>query len=184
MKAEIDAAIKAIGAEIAERQEALKVLRRLGGDETEPLAATESQRRDSKPTGPRRKKTAARGPYQKRATKPTPAPKAARVKSPRAKNLPSPTLRTEAKPSLSQGLGDKATTVGGAMKMFIRSHSKFSREAIGDWLKADADFARLLEQASPSAVAGNLIYWSNQGYLDRAGDNYTVTVAGQEWFNK
>lgn len=176
MKAEIDAAIKAIVDDIAERQEALKALRKLGGYDTapmnQPIPPAPPSRCGPKPLDVRSKKTAGkRGPYKKRkATPPAAAPTAP---SPRAE-----------KPVAASLPGEKPTTVGGAMKLFIVKHPKFTREQIGDWLGADAKFAKLLAQASPSAVAGNLAYWTNQGYLERAGDDYEVTAAGREWFGK
>lgn len=82
----------------------------------------------------------------------------------------------------------KPTTVGAAMKMAIRNISEFTGAQLRDALRADADYGKLLEQ-SPTAFCGNLIYWSNQGYLDKDGDGaleavFTVTKVGREWFNK
>lgn len=173
MKAEIDAAIKAIVDDIAERQEALKALRKLGGYDTAPMSSPVLQdtapRRGPQPLDVRSRKTAGkRGPYKKREATPPAAAPSPRAEKPAAATLP----------------GEKPTTVGGAMKLFIVKRPKFTREQIGDWLSADVDFAKLLAQASPSAVAGNLAYWTNQGYLERAGDDYEVTAAGREWFGK
>lgn len=87
-------------------------------------------------------------------------------------------------------LDGKATSVGGAMKLFIRKQAKFAGADLIAFLEADADYAKLLAEASASAVPGNLGYWTTQGYLDRTGGpqvmeaTYTVTAAGKEWFAK
>lgn len=90
--------------------------------------------------------------------------------------------------SVAQGLGDKATTVGGAMKQVIRTISEFTGAQLRDALRKDADYGKLLDQ-SPTAFTGNLIYWSNQGYLEKDGDGaleavFTVTKEGREWFSR
>lgn len=90
--------------------------------------------------------------------------------------------------SVAQGLGDKATTVGGAMKQVIRTIAEFTGAQLRDALRKDADYEKLLDQ-SPTAFCGNLIYWSNQGYLERDGDGalealFKVTSKGREWFAK
>jgi hypothetical protein len=139
-----------------------------------------------------------RGPYQKRVEVAAPA---APPKKPRALNVRKlgerPGVGTTATgPKVPAGqsaqavLDGKATSVGGAMKAYIRAHAKFAGADLLAFLQKDEDYAKLLEQASASAVPGNLGYWVTQGYLDRAGGNqvvdstYTVTAAGKEWFNK
>lgn len=87
-------------------------------------------------------------------------------------------------------LDGKATSLGGAMKVFIRKQTKFPGADLLAFLEGDADYAKLLEQSSSSAIPGNLAYWTNQGYLERAGgptaaeSTFTVTGAGKEWFSK
>jgi hypothetical protein len=139
-----------------------------------------------------------RGPYQKRGKVAAPA---APPKKPRALNVRKlgerPGVGTTATgPKVPAGqsaqavLDGKATSVGGAMKAYIRAHAKFADADLLAFLQKDEDYAKLLEQASASAVPGNLGYWVTQGYLDRAGGNqvvdstFTVTAAGKEWFNK
>lgn len=83
---------------------------------------------------------------------------------------------------------DKPTTLGAAMKVFIRTLTEFTGEQLRQALQADKDFAKLLEQ-SYTGFSGNLVYWSNQGYLDKDGDAvldavFTVTTKGREWFAK
>lgn len=80
----------------------------------------------------------------------------------------------------------KPTTVGGAMKRLISKLGKFTRQQLKDALLADADWAKLME-ASPTAFAGNLIYWSDKtGKLERhgEGDSETFTVADKSFFEK
>jgi len=154
-----------------------------------------------------------RGPYKKkgRAGSPLPAARDSETngahgvtrptKKPRALNVRKlgerPGVGTTATgPKVPAGqstqavLDGKATSVGGAMKAYIRAHAKFAGADLLAFLQKDEDYAKLLEQASASAVPGNLGYWVTQGYLDRAGgnqvvdSNYTVTAAGKEWFSR
>jgi hypothetical protein len=144
-----------------------------------------------------------RGPYKKRTAqaeqqlRPTKKPLNVRKLgerpgvTPKAREDARPTNAVTKPTMTTQALLDgKATSVGGAMKVYIRQHPKFAGAELLAFLQGDADYAKLLEQASPSAVPGNLGYWTNQGYLDRAGGSqvvdstYTVTAAGKEWFAK
>ena len=84
---------------------------------------------------------------------------------------------------------DKPKTIGGAMKAVICKQTRFTGEALRSLLLQDADIRKLLEDATPGAVASNLTYWSERGYLTRDGDKpldatYTVTAAGKEWFSR
>lgn len=84
---------------------------------------------------------------------------------------------------------EKPTSVGAAMKLLIRDTPMFTGEGLRQKLEMDADYAKLLAESSPGVVAGNLTYWSSQGYLKRNGETplestYTVTSAGKEWFLK
>lgn len=124
-------------------------------------------------------------PAEAAASVSAPAPKA-RTAAPkkRAATKKAAAAPAPAAPAPTGELLEKPQTIVGAMKQFIRAHAKFTREEIADWLKADGDFAKLLSQSSDSAIPGNLAYWTNQGYLDRAEDGYKVTGAGKEWFAK
>lgn len=91
--------------------------------------------------------------------------------------------------SVSQMI-DKPTTVGKAMKVFIRAQmGGFTGEAVRTWLLADKDYAKLLQESSPGVVAANLVYSADAKYLTRVGEkpleaSYTVTATGKEWFAK
>jgi len=125
------------------------------------------------------------------APAPTPTPK--RVKpSLDVTRSTSPRVNPEAKTvtpiSLAQGLGEKATTLGAAMKQIILLAGEFTGAQLRDALRQDEDYAKLLEQSS-TGFCGNLVYWSNQNYLDKQGDGaldavYTVTKSGREFFEK
>lgn len=68
---------------------------------------------------------------------------------------------------------DKPETVGAAMKWLIKQFGKaFTRSEMKTALEADADWSKLLTQ-SPSAFAGNLIYWAKTGKLKRTGEGET-----------
>ena len=84
---------------------------------------------------------------------------------------------------------DKPTSVGAAMKGLIRSLAgkAFTGEGLRQKLEMDDHTAALLEASSAGVVAGNLTYWTKQGYLAKDGEtplesSYTVTPAGEEWF--
>lgn len=87
-----------------------------------------------------------------------------------------------------QSLGIKPSTLGAAMKQVALNAGEFTGAQLRDALRADADYAKLLDQ-SPTGFVGNLAYWTTQGYLERNGDGaleavYTVTKAGREFFAK
>ena len=110
-----------------------------------------------------------------------------------------PMARGDARPTISatptpaalasvSSMIDKPTTLGAAMKVFIRTLTEFTGEQLRQALQADKDFAKLIEE-SYSTFANNLMYWAKQGYLDKDGDAvleavFTVTTKGKEWFAK
>jgi hypothetical protein len=151
--------------------------------------ATKPEASAGKQRGPYKKRTA-QAEQQLRPTKTHPWTERKQGSYPSV--APKATTAAVTKPTTTtQALLDgKATSVGGAMKVYIRQHPKFAGAELLTFLQGDEDYAKLLDQASPSAVPGNLGYWTNQGYLDRAGGSqvvdsaYTVTAAGKEWFAK
>jgi hypothetical protein len=69
--------------------------------------------------------------------------------------------------------GEKPTSLGGAMKLLIRSLVQpFTQDQLRAALDADKDFAKLLEEASASTFYSNLAYWSKTGKLAQTGDTY------------
>lgn len=63
---------------------------------------------------------------------------------------------------------DKPDTLAGAMKQLCRTLSQpFTMESLMEGLRADKDFAKLLEQAGASSPSGNLAYWVKTGKLTR-----------------
>lgn len=78
---------------------------------------------------------------------------------------------------------DKPTTCAAAMKLVIRNNARFTSGQLRDALMQDRDYAKLVEQ-SPTSGPGNLLYWTNQGYLELRGEVYHVTARGKEWFAK
>lgn len=83
---------------------------------------------------------------------------------------------------------DKPTTLGAAMKMFIRTLTEFTGEQLRTALMADKDFSKLMEE-SYTTFSMNLTYWTKQGFLSKDGDGtlealFTVTKSGKEWFAK
>lgn len=70
---------------------------------------------------------------------------------------------------------DKPTTIGGAMKLIIRTaKAPFGLDHVRESLKADADWAKLLAESSDSAVNANWSYWLSKGKIEACAGGFRI----------
>jgi len=69
----------------------------------------------------------------------------------------------------------KPETLGAAMKLLANGLKTFTVSELIEKIKADADYAKLLEAASATTLYGNLAYWTKTGKLSKDGDGADAT---------
>lgn len=94
--------------------------------------------------------------------------------------------KTTGNPTTAALLAGKADTVVGAIKRLLLDESEpFTKEVLVENLVEDADYKKLYEAEGGKRALENALYqWTAAGRFKKDGDNYTVTAAGKEWFNK
>lgn len=112
-------------------------------------------------------------------TKPAAAKRAVKSPEPKTPAAPTPPLRSFANL-------DKPESLGAAMKLEIRTLTKFTGEELRDRLLADEHNKALLEAASSGLFQANLTYWAKQGHLTTSGEETplksTYTIGNKEFF--
>lgn len=70
----------------------------------------------------------------------------------------------------------KPDTISGAMKQLLRDATQSLTAAqIRDLLNADADYAKLMAEGSPTRISGNLAYWTQTAKISKTGDGEAAT---------
>lgn len=171
----IDSAINELVTQIDTCQRGIQALRAVKGlntERTENGVNVLAPRRGPKPLDVR---------STKRATKPTAEHKASVVAAQLGAQK-SGLLHGNTPPQN----GEKPNTVAGAIKFLLRDETQpFTRAELIENLQDDPDYKKLLEAEGGAKSLENALYhWSSAGKLKKDGDNYTVTAAGKEWFNR
>ena len=77
-------------------------------------------------------------------------------------------------PSSVSVLNEKPTSLGAAMKLLLKTlPAPWTQEQLLAALNADADYAKLLAEASRTTFSANLVYWVKTGKLQQTDAGYT-----------